>query len=208
MTLTQSIILLDNDNMNLIVGLGNKGDKYLKSRHNVGFILLDEILGNSFHDDKYAEGKVFEDGNIVYLKPETFMNNSGISVKHVASKKNISSQDVVVIHDDIDLPFGIVKIVFASGAGGHNGVKSIIDHLNTNEFVRIKIGIAPQDAEGRAIKPKGGFFTSSQKAVANFVLKDFSKNDFEKIKALSSKIKKIIETISKEGKNKAMNEFN
>lgn len=194
--------------MYLIIGLGNPGEKYTNSRHNVGFILLDEIFKSGWLADKYGNAEMLNNGEAVYVKPKTFMNNSGISAKFFAKKLKIPTEHVVVIHDDIDLPFGAMKIVYDSGAGGHNGVKSIAEQLGTQKFTRIKIGIAPTDAEGKAIKPKGGIFTSSQKAVANFVLKDFSKGDLEKIKELSKKIKDCLDMIVREGHEKAMNKFN
>ena len=194
--------------MFLILGLGNPGEKYKNSRHNVGFILLDEIFGEKFIYDKYANAKILKEEDAFFVKPETYMNNSGTSVKYLLDKNNIKPENIVVLHDDIDLPFGNIRIVFGSGAGGHNGIKSIFENIGTNDFVRIKIGIAPTDSSGKAIKPKPGLFQSQKNAVSNFVLKDFSKNDLEKIKSLAPKIKEIIDTIIKYGRNTAMNKFN
>lgn len=194
--------------MNLIVGLGNPGDKYLKSRHNAGFILLDEIVGGSWEKDKYAESLTSLVGNSLFVKPQTFMNNSGSAVKYLASKNNIDSKDITIIHDDIDLPFGSRKIVFGSGAGGHNGIKSVIDNLGNNNFVRIKIGIAPTDTEGRAIKPKAGIFQSQKSAVGKYVLKDFSVSDLEKLKNIAKELKEILDVLSRDGYLTAMNKFN
>lgn len=201
--------MIDNVNvMFLILGLGNPGEKYLKSRHNVGFILLDEILGDVFVYEKYSDADVFKDGDCIFAKPKTYMNNSGVSAKYLSQKNSIPFENIIVLHDDIDLPFGSVRLVFGSGAGGHNGVKSISENIGTNDFIRIKIGIAPTDEDGKAIKPKPGIFQSQKSAVANFVLKDFSKNDLEKLKSLSGKIKEIIDTIKTSGYLQAMNKFN
>jgi PTH1 family peptidyl-tRNA hydrolase len=197
--------------MFLITGLGNPGEKYKNSRHNVGFILLDSLF-SSFEKDKYADSFVLksfvEDKEVIFVKPETFMNDSGRAVSYMAEKYEVSPENILVIHDDIDLPLGEVRVSFDRGDGGHNGIKSIASHLGSKAFTRVRIGIAPKDEEGRAIKPKGGFFTPASKAVSNFVLKDFSSGDLEKIKSLSEKVEKIIKTFVKEGRERAMNEFN
>lgn len=193
--------------MFLVVGLGNPGKKYTHSRHNVGFLLLD-AMNSSWEFDKYANAEIIKEGTTIFAKPQTFMNQSGAAVNELAKRFEIVSEEVIVIHDDIDLPFGSIKIVFQSGAGGHNGVRSIADALGTNAFVRIKVGIAPTDSEGRAMKPKAGIFQSQKSAVARYVLKDFSGADVEKIKNLAPRVKAIIETILSDGREKAMNMFN
>lgn len=193
--------------MHLIVGLGNPGEKYLKSRHNVGFIALDEIV-SGWEFDKYSNSFVSKNSASVFVKPQTFMNNSGVAVKALQHKHGVSPESIIVIHDDINLPFGSMKIQFGRGAGGHNGVQSVIDHVGTNEFVRIKVGIAPIDAEGKAVKPKPGIFQSQKSAVSKYVLKDFSKADLEKLKIVSKNVREIIETLMKDGRQNAMNKFN
>ena len=197
--------------MHLIVGLGNPGEKYIKTRHNVGFILLD-FLNLSFEKDKYAQAfiakEVLDGEEVIFLKPETFMNDSGLSVSFLKEKYEIENEKIMVIYDDLDLPFGDVRISFDRGDGGHNGIKSIVSQIGSKSFVRVRVGIAPRGEDGKAIKPKGGFFTSTSRAVSNFVLKDFSSTDLEKLKNLSLKIEKIIKTFTKEGREKVMNEFN
>ncbi len=198
--------------MHLIVGLGNPGEKYIKSRHNVGFIILREIVGEDWTSESREKSLIhhdeFLDRELCYVMPQTFMNNSGLAVKTLKNKFGISPDNIIVIHDDIDLPFGTVRIAFASGAGGHNGIKSIVDHLSTNEFVRIKIGIAPVGDDGKARKPSGGFFTSAKNAVARFVLKDFTKTDLLKLRAMAPLVKDILLTLVRDGRQAAMNRFN
>jgi PTH1 family peptidyl-tRNA hydrolase len=197
--------------MFLIVGLGNPGEKYKKTRHNIGFILLDEVV-SGFEKDKYANALVAKDslGNkeVIFVKPETYMNESGRSVSELLKRYEIPSENIFVVYDDIDLPMADLRISFDRGDGGHNGIKSVAAALGTRAFLRLRVGIAPRGEDGRAIKPKGGFFTSQSRAVSNFVLKDFSASDLEKIKSLAPKVKKIIETFVKEGREKVMNEFN
>jgi len=197
--------------MYLIVGLGNPGEKYKKTRHNAGFILLD-FLNLPFEKDKYANGfvakDILDDEEVIFLKPETFMNDSGLSVSFIKEKYEIENEKIMVIYDDLDLPFGQVRISFDRGDGGHNGIKSIVSQIGSKSFVRVRVGIAPSGEDGKAIKPKGGLFTSTSRAVSNFVLKDFSSADLEKLKNLSPKMEKIIKTFTKEGREKVMNEFN
>jgi peptidyl-tRNA hydrolase, PTH1 family len=137
--------------MKLIVGLGNPGEKYKQTRHNVGFLALDFILNDG---DGYMEAKpsrefkseIFtlglNDNKIIFLKPQTYMNDSGQALNVICNfyKMNIKN-DLLVIHDDVDLPFGDFKITESASSAGHNGVQSIIDLLGTQDFHRIRIGI-------------------------------------------------------------------
>ncbi|MEZ4211132.1 MAG: aminoacyl-tRNA hydrolase [Candidatus Paceibacterota bacterium] len=197
--------------MFLIAGLGNPGEKYKNTRHNVGFLLID-FLYSGFEFDKYADAfikkELIKDKEALIIKPQTFMNDSGRSVSFLSDKYEIDPENILVVYDDIDLPFGDVRVSFDRGEGGHNGIKSIVSHLGTKAFIRLRVGICPRDENGNAVKPKGGFFTPPNKAVSNFVLKDFSSADLEKISNLSSKVEKIIETFIKEGRERVMNEFN
>lgn len=126
--------------MKLIVGLGNPGKSYENTRHNIGFMILDNINNNANWKQKF-DGLIIKDDDTLYLKPQTFMNNSGFSVKKVVDFYKIKSEDILVIHDDLDLNFDDFKLKTKSSSGGHNGIKSIISCLGTNEFLRLKIGI-------------------------------------------------------------------
>ncbi len=133
--------------MYLIVGLGNPGLQYADTRHNVGFMLLDYLARGS--KVSFAESKwkalitktVIWNESVVLLRPETFMNGSGTAVAAVAHYYKISTDNIIVIHDDLDMPLGRIKIVSGGGAGGHKGVRSCIEHLGTRDFPRVKIGI-------------------------------------------------------------------
>lgn len=139
----------------LIVGLGNPGKKYEKTRHNIGFRIIDEL-----------EKEIFDE-NIVLLKPDNFMNNSGKVVAEYLkysspclAGRRVNPQDLIVIHDDIDLPFGTVKISKESSSAGHKGVQSIIDALGTKDFTRIRIGIKPElKVQSQKLKVNFEFFT-------------------------------------------------
>lgn len=175
--------------MKLVVGLGNPGSEYEKTRHNTGRILV-QMLEEKMEDKK-----------IKFLTPDTFMNKSGVAVaKLVKTKKDL--ENLIVIYDDIDLPLGKMKISFNRSSGGHNGVGSIIKSLKSEEFLRIRVGIAPATPSGKIKKPSG------EKAVLNFLLGEFKKSELELIKKQSKKIKEMVEMIFSSGKDKAMSLYN
>ena len=134
--------------MKLIVGLGNPGKKYEKTRHNVGFMILDELAEDA-HWGKSKSVKAeyikisLEGHNVELFKPQTFMNESGKAVAMAASKNGVKPENILIIHDDIDIPLGEIKIQTDRGAAGHNGIKSIIQHLGTQDFTRIRVGVKP-----------------------------------------------------------------
>ena len=139
--------------MYLIVGLGNPGRQYAGTRHNVGFMALDYLAGQNnltFSDSKW-QARVAKDvlwqESVVLLKPQTFMNSSGTAVAQAAHYYKIQPENIIIIHDDLDMEFGRLKIVSGGGDGGHKGIRSIIEHLHTKEFPRIKFGI------GRPLSP-------------------------------------------------------
>lgn len=139
--------------MKLIVGLGNPGKEYEKTRHNVGFMALDklrqELNGSEWNANKKFFGDVSEvmvDGTKhMFLKPTTYMNDSGKAVKAVITFYKISPEDVIVVHDEKDLPLGDVRVQFERGHAGNNGIRSIIEHLKTKAFHRVRIGIASKN---------------------------------------------------------------
>ncbi|MDE3269200.1 MAG: aminoacyl-tRNA hydrolase [Pseudomonadota bacterium] len=135
----------------LIVGLGNPTPRYQFTRHNAGFLCLD-LLATAIalhwkkgHHGLWGRGEL-EGSACIFLKPQTYMNESGVSVQAAASYYKIKPAAVVVIHDDLDVPSGKVKAKIGGNAGGHNGIKSIIKHLGTDAFHRIKMGVAKTDA--------------------------------------------------------------
>ncbi len=150
--------------MKLIVGLGNPGPTYKNNRHNIGFMSVDKLLQDLSAADisnKKFMGELYKAGDLLLLKPQTFMNLSGKSVQAVASFYKINPDNILVIHDEIDLPFGAVRIKKGGGNGGHNGLKSI-DALITKEYNRLRLGVG---------KPE------RKEMVASYVLSDFSKEE-------------------------------
>lgn len=138
----------------LIVGLGNPGTNYQQTRHNVGFVVVDELVrrwGGSFSSEKWQAlpASALVQGNRVYvIKPTTFMNLSGRAVIQYADFYRIPAANILVIHDDIDMAPGRLKLVFNGGAGGHNGIRSITQCLATSEFTRLKVGIGRPGKDG------------------------------------------------------------
>ena len=134
----------------LVVGLGNPGRKYAETRHNVGFMVVDRIAaerGLTFDADKRWEALIAKDGSRYLLKPQTYMNESGVAVGKVAAFYKIEPAEVLVIYDDLDLPLGRMRIRGGGSAGGHNGMRSIIAHLGTDRFPRLRVGIGRRDGE-------------------------------------------------------------
>lgn len=127
--------------MKLVVGLGNIGKKYAETRHNVGFNMLDNYLNNEKWQ-KNSYGLYIKKADTIFLKPSTFMNLSGNALFYFVNYYKIDIEDIIVIYDDMDIELGNIKIKEKSSSGGHNGIKSVINSLGSNEFVRIKIGIS------------------------------------------------------------------
>jgi len=138
--------------MKLIIGLGNPGLKYRQTKHNFGWLVLDKLAGkNKWNTSKKAQTKYIktEIANVPVelIKPLTYMNNSGLTVAHIARNYNLKPEDIIVIYDDLDLKFGSIRIGQFESAGGHNGIKSIIQHLGFNNFIRFRLGINDELAE-------------------------------------------------------------
>lgn len=192
--------------MFLIVGLGNPGEEYARTKHNAGWIVLEGVVGDAkwntsknAHAD-FVPGQIGNEA-VVYSKPMTFMNESGSAVSFFAKKENVVANQIIVLHDELDLAMGTVRISFDRGAGGHNGITSIQDSLGTSAFIRIRIGVSPVDDEGNVRRPTAG-------AQHDFVLKQFNNADYEKITALVPKVKELIEMIVTKGLEAAMTKYN
>lgn len=182
----------------IVVALGNPGEKYENTRHNAGWIIFDE-LGLDWRTNKYAESLEAQDGDMLFVKPQTFMNESGRTVSWYQKDKNLKPENFVVLYDDVDFPVGKMKISFDRSSGGHNGIKSIEQYLGSREFVRIRVGIAPLAEDGKAVTP------ANRKS---FVLKGFSEEALEAIRALTPKVRDALIIIQEKGYVEAMNEFN
>lgn len=214
--------------MYLIVGLGNPGKKFEKTRHNFGFMAIDELIQawqanplwaeelyvKENYDSLFSEWEVFwgevkhakEPGkniepdhqHVVLAQPHTMMNNSGLAVKKLVRAfklaKEIKSR-VVVIHDDIDLPVGSLKISFGASAAGHKGVQSIIDQLNTKDFIRLRLGIRPA-------------VVNSKISTEKFVLEKFTTSESKLTEQALNQVPVVIKVLLLDGVSKAMSLYN
>ncbi len=180
--------------MKLIVGLGNPGKEYENTRHNVGFMVLDHYIENDGWQKKFdglyqiinVEGE-----KILFLKPTTFMNLSGGSVVQASKYYDISAENILIIHDDMDIDFGKFKLKKNSSSGGHNGIKSIIAALNTDTFNRLKIGISHD----------------KNKDTINYVLGKFSKEEINFLNDHYKLYNEIIHSFICDGMDQTMNKY-
>jgi len=187
--------------MFLISGLGNPGKKYQKTWHNFGFLVIDEFAKkNRFPEFKLVkkfQAKITKKSvlgkEIILVKPQTFMNSSGIAIEAIIRNLKLPISNLWVVHDDISLPLGKIKISKNRGAGGHKGVESIIEKLKSKNFVRFRLGIKPQNFSGQ---------------IKEFVLKTFNKNEEKFIKNVIATTVEAIEFALKSGLEKAMQKYN
>jgi peptidyl-tRNA hydrolase, PTH1 family len=192
----------------IFVGLGNSGEEYKETRHNTGRMLL-ELFGKSidaeWKTDKKLNAQVAKvkigKSAVLLVVPDTFMNNSGKSIKSLIGSVK-AAEKLVVLYDDLDLPFGTAKISFNKSSGGHRGVESIIKTIKTEKFARIRVGISPITPSGKIKKPKG------EEAVTKIILGKFKSDELIQIKKLSKKVNEALETFISEGLERAMTEFN
>lgn len=188
----------------IVVGLGNPGEEYVETRHNVGRMVLDAY--KKAHDLKdwqmdvklkslKIEAKVGK-FKALFLKPETFMNKSGEAVKSLIKSKKIA-ETFIVIHDDLDLPLGKIKISFAKSSGGHKGVESIMRAIKTEDFIRLRLGISAETAGGKIKKPQG------EEKVIDTILGDFKEKEINELKKTIKKAVTALELIITLGRERA-----
>ena len=184
--------MVSND-LKLLVGLGNPGDEYSRTRHNVGFMVLEELArrnNTNFRENKKLLGRTCEIGSGItkkrLLMPNTYMNESGKSVRSAKDWFNFENHQLIVLADDIDLPFGKIRVRSKGSSGGHNGLKSIINHLGTKEFNRLKIGIGSPSEIQKERKNK----------TVSHVLGRFTKNEFVKLDLIIQEIIICIDSIT------------
>jgi PTH1 family peptidyl-tRNA hydrolase len=185
--------------LKLLVGLGNPGPEYAATRHNIGFLVAQKFadkwglsLKRRAHQGVLGSGRV-EGEEVMVLLPQTYMNRSGISVVSACKSKGVDVGDLIVIHDEIDLPFGSVRIKVGGGHGGHNGLRSIIDLLGAREFLRLRVGVG---------RPPG------QMDFAKYVLGPFSSTERSQLDNVLDNSVKALEVLMQKGAQHAMNEYN
>ena len=186
--------------MKLIVGLGNPGIEYQLTPHNLGFLAIDRIAGNSGVEVRNRQCQaltaraVIADQTVLLVKPETYMNLSGVSVKGLLRKYDAEPQsDLIVIQDELDFPLGTLRIHARRSSAGHNGIESIIGALGTQDFLRVRIGVAPER------KIRDG---------AAYLLAPMKKKDLEVVDGMLDTAEQAVKVILKDGAAAAMNRFN
>ncbi len=191
-----------------IVGLGNIGEEYKNTRHNIGWLVLDyfihthnlpALVQSGKMSGKISVGRVGEK-DVLILFPSTFMNKSGTAVKKALTEYP-NPEKLIIVHDEIDLPLGEVRIAVGRGSGGHNGVQSVIDTLGTKDFVRVRVGIGEKNIFGMLRRPQG-------EALSKFVLGEFKKRDMSTLESINEKVASAILAIIETGVEKAMNTCN
>ena len=193
--------------MKLIVGLGNPGFLYTRNRHNVGFMCVQHLartLGIRF-DRKQGHARTgignIARNRVVLARPQTYMNASGESVSVLLKKLNVKPTDVIVIHDDLDLPVGKIRLRLGGNSGGHKGIDSIITRIGTRDFYRIRVGIGRPEADDSPAPPK-------EDAVIAYVLSDFMPEERKIIDETIPKVSEAIAHLLTAGLNAAMNKYN
>ena len=219
--------------MKIIVGLGNPGAKYLLTRHNLGFMLIDALSGEGRFQNKYKsqiKKSEWEGKSVLLVKPQTFMNLSGMAVREIVSFYKVPLENLLVIHDDKDLPFGKMKFQKSRGDGGHNGVVSVHQELNSQDYCRLKMGVAPASTNKKLeeIPEKSsretilwphkhirdGILTSDmddsnlRPDTAQFVLSPFNPEEQIQLSRFLEQGVKAVHHFVKQGYEKSANQFN
>ncbi|MBN1643275.1 MAG: aminoacyl-tRNA hydrolase [Dehalococcoidales bacterium] len=190
----------------LIVGLGNPGMKYADSRHNIGFMCLNYFAQNlnlTFSRSR-CQAKVTEsriaDRETVLAKPQTFMNNSGVSTAGLVRRFKVKTENLIVVHDDMDLPVGRIRVRLGGSSGGHKGINSILEHLGNQDFIRVRIGIGhPNDTESSKM---------GEDEVIGYVLGGFTAEEKPIMKDVIPCVSEVLQSLLKDGVTATMNKFN
>ncbi|MDO8619634.1 MAG: aminoacyl-tRNA hydrolase [Candidatus Daviesbacteria bacterium] len=191
--------------MKLIVGLGNPGEEHEKTRHNLGFMVVEELVkkigAGNWSENKNLKSEVVKTLDLIIAKPQTYMNNSGMGVKLLADYFKVGVEDIIIVHDELDLPLGKIKVRSGGAAAGHHGVESIIKALNDDKFIRVRLGIGnlrTQSAEHGAshIDPN------------HYVLESFMAGEKSKVKHLLKQAVETVELLLEKGLEKAQNQYN
>ena len=196
--------------MKLIIGLGNPGDSYKNTRHNLGFAVVDQFLnqakdlGLSWKQEKKFKAEICQFNyvlgpksyQLLLVKPQTFMNDSGIAVSAVAEYFKIPVEDIIVIHDDVDIVLGKIKVRMGGSGAGHHGVESVIKDLDSPDFIRVRLGIG------------GAKRLNEERSMEKFVLETFLPNERSKVKHMIKTAVEAVELLLEKGLETAQNQYN
>ncbi len=199
--------------MKIIIGLGNPGEKYIGTRHNVGFETLDYLLRkyeplkeSTWEENKKTKSQIkrikVKKIDTLLAKPQTYMNNSGMAVSLLLSYYKVNPEDIIVVHDELDLPLGKIQIRFGGGTAGHNGLESIIETLGTDKFLRIRMGVGkPMKVDGKR------FDVKSSRSVEDYVIQQFLDNEHHEVRTMIKHVQKNLELLLEHGFDTFMSKF-
>lgn len=194
--------------MKLIIGLGNPGEKYANTRHNLGFMAVEEFarkhLGPEivWEEDKKFKSEILKiSPDLMLVRPLTYMNNSGLAVQAVVDYFKIPLEDVIVVYDELDLPLGKIKVRLGGAAAGHHGVESIIDSLKADGFVRVRLGMGTEKTD---MEEHDGDY----RKMDNFVTSEFKTDEKSKVKHMLKQSQEALELLLEKGLKEAQNQFN
>ncbi|MDO8269685.1 MAG: aminoacyl-tRNA hydrolase [Candidatus Levybacteria bacterium] len=200
--------------MKLIIGLGNPGAKYTGTRHNIGFETLEQLLKkyeplkeSSWENNKKTKSFIkrvsIKKIDTLLVQPQTFMNNSGMAVSLLLQYFKVDPTDMIVVHDELDLPLGKIQVRFGGGSAGHNGIESIIKALGTDKFLRVRMGI------GKPMRVDGAKFNEkNHHTVDNYVLQHFLENEHHEVRTMIKHVQKNLELLLTHGIDTFMSKFN
>lgn len=200
--------------MKIIIGLGNPGTKYIGTRHNIGFETLDHLLQKYeplketvWDESKKTKSQIkklsIKTLSTLLAKPQTHMNNSGIAVSLLLQYYKVAPEDIIVVHDELDLPLGKIQIRFGGGSAGHNGVESVINTLGTDKFLRIRMGV------GKPIRIDGSKFDQKRKeSIEHYVLEKFSEGEHHEVRTMIKHVQKNLELLLEHGFDTFMSRYN
>ena len=191
--------------MKLIVGLGNPGIEYQFTPHNAGFLAIDRIaetcgvsVANRRGKAHFTARTTLAGQDVLLAKPETFMNLSGLSVAALLKESELPSSDLIVLYDELDFPLGQLQIKERGSANGHNGIKSILSSLGTEDWIRVRIGVGKTGVSGQARRAGG----------VDYLLSPMRKMQLQELDVALDDVQRAVEMILKDGVSRAMNEFN
>ncbi len=207
--------------MKLVVGLGNPEERYANTRHNLGFMALDALakrvkgqaakgepspgLGVSWKYEEKFKSEIFNFTLDAYpftlVKPQTYMNNSGIAVSLIANFYKVAPEDIIIVYDELDLPLGKIKVRMGGAAAGHHGVESVMAGLGTDQFIRVRLGIGN-------LKTQGGEHKAQAFSAEKFVIEPFLHSEKAQVKHMMKQATKAIDEILEKGLEYAQNQFN
>jgi PTH1 family peptidyl-tRNA hydrolase len=196
--------------MKLLVGLGNPEEKYANTRHNLGFDVVSDLQrklngsewsNNATFRSELSEIRYPNDHKVLLIRPQTYMNNSGLAVAKLASFYKVEPEDIIIIHDELDLPLGHIKIRLGGSAAGHHGVESIMEKLGTDKFIRVRLGIGN-------LKTALGERGTNHFGAEHYVLEPFMPNESSDVKKMIKQTIKAIEILLTKGYENAQNQFN